>query len=570
MSAFDAAGEVVGNARGQPPLHAQPDVHERRWFLLAVLCLSLVLVVMSVSGLNVALPTLQKDLGASSTDLQWIVDAYALVFAGLLLVGGALGDRFGRKGALLVGLAVFAAGSLLSGLAGSTGTVIVGRSVQGVGAAFVMPATLSLIMAIFPPEERARAIAIWVGFAGAGGAIGPVVSGALLDHYWWGAALLVNLPVVLLAATAVAVFSPRSRDDAATPLDPPGALLSLVGLGSLLFGIIEGPERGWRDPVVLAAFVVAVVFVVAFVVWERRAEHPMLPMTFFADRRFSVGSAVVMTTFAVLFGFFFSFTLYLQFARGYSPLQAGLATLPSAAVLISVSPRSAAIAARLGSGRAIALGFALIAIGMTVFAAVNVDTPYLVLVVGMAFYAAGAAVAMAPATASILSAVPLSKAGVGSAVNDTTRELGGALGIAILGSIVNSAYRAGVDLSGLGLPASVAHDGEQSIGAATGLAARFAGQRSTILDRAGSAFTHAFNIASAISVALVLMAAAVVLLTFSSASEAAAAAAPTEIHPDLDETFGVQVGTHGVAAHWCQRRRMQHEAEAATTSMGGA
>ena len=564
MTGFDAAGETVGNG-GQLPLHAQPDVHDRRWFLLAVLCLSLVMVVMSVSGLNVALPTLQKDLGASATDLQWIVDAYSLVFAGLLLFGGALGDRFGRKGALLVGLAVFGAGALVSGVGDSTGQVIVGRSVQGIGAALLMPATLSLIIAIFPPEERTRAIAIWVGFAGAGGAIGPVVSGFLLDHFWWGSAFLVNLPVVAAAAIAVAIFAPRSRDDAATPLDPPGALLSLVGLGSLLFGIIEGPQRGWRDPVVLAAFAVAFLFVVGFVMWERRAAHPMLPMSFFCDRRFSVGSAVVTTTFAVLFGFFFSFTLYLQFARGYSPLEAGLATLPSAAVLISVSPRSAAIAARLGSGRAIALGFALIAVGMAVFASISVDTPYLVLLVGMAFYAAGAAVAMAPATASILSAVPLSKAGVGSAVNDTTRELGGALGIAIFGSIVNSAYLARIDLRGLGLPAPLAHAGEQSIGAATGIAAQAGAQRDAIIARAASAFTDAFNVASAISVAVVVAAAVVVLLTLSPAKEKAMSEAPHDLPTERDGTFGVQVGTHGIAAHWCHSRELQTVSDRSST-----
>jgi DHA2 family multidrug resistance protein-like MFS transporter len=198
------------------PLYERPEVHDRRWFLLAVLCLSLVLVVMAVSGLNTALPRIQEDLGASSTVLQWILDSYALVFAGLLLMAGAIGDRFGRKGALLIGLVVFGAGSLVSGLASSTAQVIVGRAVSGVGAALLMPATLSLITAVFPPDERTRAIAVWVGFAGAGGAIGPVVSGALLEHFWWGSAFLANLPVVAIAAVAIAIFSPRSRDDAAT------------------------------------------------------------------------------------------------------------------------------------------------------------------------------------------------------------------------------------------------------------------------------------------------------------------------------------------------------------------
>ena len=232
-------------------LYNDPAVHQRRWFLLGVLCLSLVMIVMAVTSLNVALPSMQRDLDTSAATLQWIVDAYAIVFAGLLLTAGALGDRFGRKGALLVGLGVFAAGSLLSGVAGSAGLVIAGRGIQGAGAAFVMPATLSLIAAIFPPHERQRAIAIWVGFAGAGGAIGPIVSGALLESFWWGSAFLINLPVIAVTAVAVAVYSPRSRDDEATPLDPRGAVLSIVGLAALLFAIIEGPERGWTNGLVL-------------------------------------------------------------------------------------------------------------------------------------------------------------------------------------------------------------------------------------------------------------------------------------------------------------------------------
>ena len=256
------------------PLYSRPDVYQRRWFLLGVLCLSLVMIVMAVSSLNVALPTLQQELETSATTLQWIVDAYALVFAGFLLTAGALGDRFGRKGALLVGLGVFAVGALVSGFAGSAGVVIAGRAVQGLGAALVMPATLSLITAIFPPHERQRAIAIWVGFAGAGGALGPIVSGALLERFWWGSAFLVNIPVVAITALAVALYSPKSRDDAATPLDPRGAVLSLVGLAALLFGIIEGPERGWTSSVVVATFVIAAVFLVGFVQWERRAPAP--------------------------------------------------------------------------------------------------------------------------------------------------------------------------------------------------------------------------------------------------------------------------------------------------------
>jgi EmrB/QacA subfamily drug resistance transporter len=502
------------------PLHARPEVHERRWFLLGVLCLSLVMIVMAVSSLNVAMPTLQQDLGTSTTVLQWIVDSYALVFAGLLLTAGALGDRFGRKGALLGGLAAFGVGAVVSGLASSAAMVIVGRAIQGAGAAFVMPATLSLVTAVFPPQERQRAIAIWVGFAGAGGALGPVISGALLERYWWGSAFLVNVPVVALTALAVAVYSPRSRDDSATPLDPRGALLSLVGLTALLFGIIEGAERGWTDEFVVGAFALAAVLLWAFIRWERVAPHPMLPLSYFTDRRFSVGSAVITTSFFVMFGWFFLFSLYLQFARGYSPLEAGLAMLPFAPVFILLSPRSAGIVARLGSGRTMALGFLLVGAGMGVLAFVSVGTPYAVLVVAMVLMASGMSITAAPATTSIMMAVPLAKAGVASAVNDTTRELGGALGIAVFGSLASSLYRSNVDLGGLDVPASAAQEAEESLGAAVGVGGQLGGaDGASLADRAADAFSSAFSVTAAISVAIVVAAAYLVARTFSADKE---------------------------------------------------
>jgi len=529
------------------PLYARPEVHQRRWTLLGVLCLSLVMVVMAVSGLNVALPTLQRELDASATMLQWIIDAYALVFAGLLLTAGALGDRFGRKGALLVGLAVFAAGSVISGLAGSAAIVILGRAVQGAGAAFVMPATLSLITAIFPPEERQRAIAVWVGFAGAGGAIGPIVSGALLQRFWWGSAFLVNVPVVAVTAAAIALYGPRSRDDNATPLDPRGAVLSLLGLGALLYGIIEGPERGWSDGVVLTTFVAAAVFLVGFVAWERVAEHPMLPLRFFSDRRFSVGSAVVTVSFFVMFGFFFLFSLYLQLVRGYSPLDAGLAPLPMAATFVVVSPRSAPLAERIGNGRTIALGLMIVGLGMAVFSRVGTDTPYVVLALALVLLAGGMAISAAPATGSIMSAVPLAKAGVGSAMNDTTREVGGALGIAVFGSIVNSLYRANLDLGGLDLPVSATAEIKDSVGGAANAVSQTGIDGGAVIDRAASAFTHAFDQMAVISVAIALVAALVVLRTFTSTKERAAAAANTEVGVDA-EAYALSALAGGVAA----------------------
>jgi DHA2 family multidrug resistance protein-like MFS transporter len=497
----------------EAPLHERPEIHSRRWFLLGIMNLSLVLVVMAVSGLNTALPTMQGDLEASASELQWIVDAYAVLFAGLLLTAGAIGDRFGRKRALVGGLAVFALAALLGGLAQDATQVIASRALMGIGAAFIMPATLSIITSIFPPHERGKAIAIWAGFAGAGASLGPILTGGLLEGYWWGSTLLVNVPIALAVIGAVWWFAPDSRDDTRTPLDPAGALLSLVGLSTLIFGIIQGPEDGWTSSIVLGSFLVAASALSLFVWWERRSEHPMLPLDLFRDRRFSVGSGAITAAFFVMFGFFFLMTQYLQFGRGYSPLEAGLASLPLALTFVAVSPRSAALAERYGAPSVMAAGLGIVAVGFGVLTSLTTDTPYLVVGAAFAVLGAGMGITVAPATGEIMSSVPLSKAGVGSAVNDTTRELGGALGIALLGSIANSAYRSNVDLSGLDLPTEAADAAGESIGAASAVAGSLP-DGGPVVARAASAFTDAFNLANGVAVAIVV-AAAVGLLAWS-------------------------------------------------------
>jgi EmrB/QacA subfamily drug resistance transporter len=496
-----------GRAR---PLHEDPQIHDRRWFLLAMMCLSLVLVVMSVSGLVTAIPTMQEALHASGSEIQWILDAYAVVFAGSLLTAGALGDRFGRKRALLIGLAVFGGASVFAGVASSATQVIAGRAVMGIGAALVMPATLSIITTIFPPEERTRAIGVWAGFAGAGGAIGPIVSGSLLERFWWGSTVLVNLPLVAVTFLAILRFAPESRDEHRTPLDPVGAVLSLVGLTALVFAIIQGGEHSFTSTSVIAASALAIVTLALFVRWEQRSEHPMLPLAFFRDRRFSTGSGVITVSFFVLMGFYFLATEYLQFARGYTPLDAGLALLPLPIAFVLLSPASAALALRFGAARVIAGGLVIIAAGFTMLGRLDPHTSYLAIAIGFFVVGAGMAFAAAPGTGEIMSAVPLDKAGVGSAVNDTTRELGGALGIAILGSIANSAYRSGVHLSGLGLTPSVRAQARESIGAAAGVA-HSVPAGAVVQARAAEAFTNAFNVASAVSIGIALAAAAAVL-----------------------------------------------------------
>ncbi|MEO6570867.1 MAG: MFS transporter [Ilumatobacteraceae bacterium] len=495
--------KATTSAPSGKPLHEHPEIYDRRWFLLGIMCLSLVMVVMAVSGLNVAIPSIQTSLGATATDLQWIVDSYAIIFAGLLLTAGAIGDRFGRKRALQGGLVLFGLGSLIGTVAGSVAVLIAARAVMGIGAAFIMPATLSLVSAIFPPQERSRAIAIWAGFAGAGAALGPLIVGFLLTDwwvfpaYWWGSAFLLNIVAVIGVFVAVTLFAPTSKDDEATPLDPVGAVLSVVGLAALLYGIIEGPVKGWGSAEVVAGFVVAIIGLGGFVLWERRTTHPMLPMDFFNDPRFSLGAGVITFAFFVMFGFFFVITQFLQFVRDYSPLDAGVATLPLAFALVLVAPRSSALWEKFGASRIMATGFAFVALGLGVMSTVHADTNYLVIALGLVILGSGMGITSAPATGSIMSSIPMNKAGVGSAVNDTTREVGGALGIAVLGSIANSTYRNWISADTLSsLPQGASNAASESVGAAVQIANNpdLPAQVARVLgSEARGAFTDAFN-----------------------------------------------------------------------------
>ena len=466
-------------------------MHVRRWFLLGVLSLTLVLVVMSVSGLNVALATLQRDVGVSGPQLQWIVNAYALAFGGLLMTGGAIGDRYGRKGALLGGLLVFGLGALLGGLTDSAEVLLVARAAMGVAAAFVMPATLSLLIEIFPPPERPTAIAIWSGFAGGGAAIGPALTGLFVTGWWivpswgWEAGFLYNVPVVVVVMVVMAIWLPRSRDERPRHLDPAGAGLSIIAMTALIYGIIEGPEQGWSSVPVLSAFAVAVVFGAVLLGWQMRARHPMLPLDLFADGRFSVGSAVVTMTFVVMIGFWFLFALYVQFALGYTALEAGLATMPEALASMVVAPFTARLAERFGSRRIMSLGFAVLALTFVPLAFVGTDTSYWFLLPPLVLAGAGLSLAMTPATNDIMAATPYEKAGIGSAVNDTARELGAALGIATLGALSTSIYRSTVDVGDL--PPEVAAPAGESMGAA--IEAAYGLVQSGMLDEAAAQAT---------------------------------------------------------------------------------
>src|SRR5256885_12664755 len=457
-------------------------VHQRRWWILAVLCLSLLIIVVDNSILNVALPTLarpvsQGGLAATTSRVEWMAAAYSSGFAGLLLTAGSLGDRFGRRGALQVGLAVFGLGSLLSAMAGSPSQLIASRALMGIGGAFIMPGTLSLITNVFEGKERGRAIAIWAGVAGLAVAIGPVTGGFLLEHFYWGSIFLVNLPIVALALGAGVLIMPTSKDPTAPRLDLVGAALSIGGLVSLVYAFIEAPTKGWSDSTILGALGLAAVLLVTFFVWERNSSHPMLDLNFFKNPRFTSASASISILFFAMFGVIFLLTQYFQFVLGYSPLEAGVRLLPLALTMMVVAPLSAPIVERIGTKVVVSTGLLLSGLGVLSFAGLEVSTGYENIFWRLMLMAVGMGLTMAPATESIMGSLPLAKAGVGSAVNDTTRQVGGALGVAIIGSVLASTYgsKVGDAVNGQQLPAGVTNDAKNSLGFALQTASQIGG-----------------------------------------------------------------------------------------------
>lgn len=481
----------------------------RRWLVLAVLCTSLATVMIANASLNNALPAMAEQLHASTSNLQWIVDAYSLVFAGMLFTAGSLGDRFGRKGALQLGLVIFLLGALAGAMSASATAVTVSRGVMGLGAAFIMPATLSIIVNIFPTSERPRAIAIWTAIAGAGGAFGPIASGLLLQHFAWNAVFLVNVPVVLLAFVAGLRIVPTSRDHNATRIDALGALLSIVGIGTLVYAIIEAPSHGWMSMPTMTAFAIAITFLAVFVWWELRIRVPMLNLRWFRHRALSVGSAGMMLAFFALYGMMFLLTQYLQLVHGYSPLGAAVRLLPIAAVMIVVSPQAPRLVARFGANRVVGTGLGVLAFGTLLLSRIAVTTPYALLVLPMVIMVAGMSVAMAPLTNAIMSGVPRDRAGVGSAMNDTTRELGGALGVAVLGSLLTSQYASQLSPSLTGLPATVRAGATSSLAGALQVAAHLGPQGTALADAAKHAFVDGMGIALLVGAVVIGIAAVI-------------------------------------------------------------
>jgi EmrB/QacA subfamily drug resistance transporter len=495
--------------------------YARRWWVLATMTVCLLVVIMGNTILNVALPTLQRDLGATQAELQWAVDGYILVFAGLLFTWGVIGDRIGRRKVLLIGLTVFALGSVLAAFSDSPIELIAYRALMGVGGAAVQPTTLAVITNVFPPRERGRAIGIWAGTAGIAVAGGPLAGGAVLEHFWWGSVFLVGVPVAVLGIVGVLAVVPESKDPFPGRLDIPGVLLSIVALASLVYGLIHGGSgAGWTTPGVLVPLLGGLVLLALFVWLQRRSAHPALDVSLFRNPAFSAAAAALGLNFFALLGATFYLVYYLQGVRGYTPLQSGAALIPVALGMAIMAPRSSGLAERHGAKAVCASGFLLIAASFVGIQLLDLTSPVWLLLVVLSVQGLGMGAVMAPATESIMSVVPREKAGAGAAVNNSVRQVGGALGVAILGSVLAASYSAHLGSAADALPAGARAEASQSI-VATLEAVRSvqidgdadaARAAAGIVEPAREAFVSAMHVTAVFTAIAALVAAAVVLI----------------------------------------------------------
>ncbi|QXC63582.1 DHA2 family efflux MFS transporter permease subunit [Aquihabitans sp. G128] len=483
--------------------------------------------------LNVALPKIVGDLGAKGSQLQWMIDAYTIVFASLLLTAGALGDRFGRKRMLHGGVIVFGTCSTLAAFSGSATGLIGARALMGIGGAAIFPTTLSILTNTFTdPAERAKAIGIWAGVTGLGVALGPLGGGLLLEHFWWGSVFLVNVPLCLAALVLGWFVIPDSKDPSEGRLDPLGSLLSIGALFGILFALIEGPDQGWLSAPVVGAFLVGAALLAAFAWWELHCEHPMLDLHFFSNPRFSAASATITLTYFALFGSTFLLTQYFQFVLGYSPLKAGFMTAPVAVGLMVGGPTAPRLVRRFGTKYVVTGGLTLVGLCLLTYAS---DTAMSSLAIGgvvRLLFGLGIGLTTAPATESIMGSLPRGKAGVGSAVNDTTRQTGGALGVAVLGSIFSANYRSIIDGRLAGVPPAAAEAARDSIGKAVGVLDKVpAGTAQVIRGDADHAYLQSMHVVYPIAAAAVALAALITLRYL----PARASVAVDDVADDADE-----------------------------------
>ncbi|WP_330233710.1 MFS transporter [Nocardia sp. NBC_00508] len=436
----------------------------KRWWILIVLCLSTLVLVIDNFVLAVAVPPLAEDLDATAQDIQWILDSYILVFAGLLLTAGSLADRFGRRRVMIVGLALFGLASLGATMATSPIELIVARVVMGVGGALVLPSTLSILITVFDDAERRKAMSFWSAASVLGLVGGPVLGGVLIAHFWWGAAFLINIPVAVLAIIATLTLMPESKGPWTTP-DLPGAVLSMVGMTALVWTIIEFPKGGLEHASTLITLTTAVVALIAFVIWERRVAHPMVPLDLFRNRDFSGGSLSLTLVQVANGGLLLVLTQYLQFVLGYSPTKAGSAFIPMMIASIVCNALGAGLGGKVGNRTLAVTGMLVSAVGLGLLAGLSAHSDFGMLALALVVLGAGAGLAQPAAIAALMGAVPQEQAGVGSALNDTIQQAGAALGIAVLGSILSSTFTAG-------MPDSAAEPAKRSITDALALAAR--------------------------------------------------------------------------------------------------
>lgn len=487
-------------------------IYERRWKMLAVLSLSMMIIGLDNTIVNVALPTLQGQFNASASNLQWIVDAYLLVFAAALLTMGTIGDRYGRKRALQGGLILFGSASAAVVFAGSVNHLIALRILMGLGAALIMPATLSIITNVFPRQERGRAIGVWAGTAAIGIGLGPLTGGLLLEVFSWSSVFLINVPVAIVALLLGIKLVPDSRDPNPGRFDLVGAAVSATALLAFVWAVIEAPSRGWTSTAVIVGVVAAAVLTAAFIAWERRVASPMLNLTYFRNPRFSLGSLSISVIFFSLMAAIFGLTQYLQFAHGYSALKAGATMIPLAIGLMLSATSSSRLVTRFGTKRVVAVGMVLLALVLsaTVFWTPAQSVWLIVLWLFVLGLAMGSV--MAPATDSVMGSVPPAKAGVASAMNDVTRQVGGTLGVAIVGSLINTIYTSRIGDTAAALPAKVQAPVESSIGGANAVAAHLPSHAGAhLVSAAADAFTTALGYGLLVAAAVALLGAGVVV-----------------------------------------------------------
>jgi EmrB/QacA subfamily drug resistance transporter len=487
MSTSVSGPEPVGTSRpgsADPAARSETSEHSAirpirdRRLILTVLCVSLLIVSLDNTILNVALPVIVRTLHASSSSLQWIVDSYAIVFAGLLLVAGSLGDRLGRKWVFMTGLAIFSAGSAVSAFSGTADRLIAARAFMGIGGAAIMPSTLSILTSTFTEaRERARAIGIWSGTTGLGVAVGPVAGGWLLAHFWWGSVFLVNVPIALIGLFAAVWLVPNSKNSNTKRSDPIGAGLSIVGMGLLLWGIIEAPNRSWTSPLILGAIAAALAVLTLFIIWERHSSHPMLEVSFFKSRRFSAAVGAMGLVMFALMGGLFLLTQYLQFSLGYTAFETGLRIAPIAAVLLVVAPLSSVVDRLVGTKPVVFAGMAIVALGFGLLTRVTVHDTYMDVLPAFLLIGLGTGLAFAPSTESVMGSLPVDQAGVGAATNGAALQTGGALGVGVLGSLLNTRYqnRLAPVLAHYKMPASILHLITGSLGGALAVSQKIGG-----------------------------------------------------------------------------------------------